>query len=88
MEKQFFNYVVSFYTVKNRSLNLLSKRLFVYRDPDYDVISCLEFKCRRYARSYESILRKKGRKEKVVFSYEQIFVGSSLPVMDIPKELQ
>lgn len=79
MEKQFFNYVVSFYTVKNRSLNLLSKRLFVYRDPDYDVISCLEFECRRYARGYESILRKEGRKGKVVFSYEQIPIGSSLP---------
>ena len=79
MENIFFNYVVSFYTVNNRSLNLLSKRLFVYRDPDYDVIPRLEFECRRYARSYESILRKRGRNEKVVYSYERVPVGSSLP---------
>jgi hypothetical protein len=80
MEKQLFNYVVSFYTEKNRSLTFLSKRLFVYSD--VDVISRLEFESRRYARSYEVILREEGRKEKVVFSYEEISVDSSLP--DIP----
>jgi hypothetical protein len=49
---------------------------------DVDVISRLEFESRRYARSYEVILREEGRKEKVVFSYEEISVDSSLP--DIP----
>lgn len=80
MEKQLFNYVISFYTEKNRSLTFLSKRLFVYSD--VDVISRLEFESRRYARSYEAILREQGRNEKVVFSYEEISVDSSLP--DIP----
>lgn len=83
MERQLLNYVISFYTEKNRSLTLLSKRLFVYPDvSDIDVISRLEFESRRYARIYESTLREKGRKEKVVFSYEEISIDSPIP--DIP----
>jgi hypothetical protein len=80
MEKQLFNFVVSFYTEKNRSLTFLSKRLFLYSN--VGVISRLEFESRRYARSYEVILREQGRKEKVVFSYEEISDDSPLP--DIP----
>lgn len=70
MEKQLFNYVVTFYTEKNRSLTFLSERLFVSSDVDF--IFRLEFESRRYARNYEVVLRERGRKDKVVFSYKKI----------------